>query len=125
LLLDAFSSDAIPLHLLTREALREYRRSLRPDGLLLFHVSNRHFNLVPALTATAHAEGLPIRMAWNPDSKDPRVYPTRWLALGPGEAFRRHLEGLTDWAEPLPENPGVSPLSDRHSSLLSLLTPER
>ena len=57
LVLDAFSSDAIPIHLVTREALAIYRRALVPGGMLLAHISNRHVLLEPifaALAADAH-----------------------------------------------------------------------
>jgi spermidine synthase len=53
LVIDAFSSDAIPVHLLTREALELYREHLRPDGVLAFHSSSRYFNLLPVLAALA------------------------------------------------------------------------
>lgn len=53
LVLDAFSSDAIPLHLMTREALAVYRRALVPGGLLLAHISNRHVLLEPVFAALA------------------------------------------------------------------------
>jgi hypothetical protein len=53
LILDAFSSDAIPVHLLTREALAIYRRVLEPGGLLLIHISNKHLNLEPVVAALA------------------------------------------------------------------------
>ena len=46
-MLDAFSSDAIPLHLLTREALELYLARLAPGGVLAFHISNRHLGLEP------------------------------------------------------------------------------
>lgn len=49
LVLDAFSSDAIPVHLLTREAWDIYRRHLRPDGLLAVHISNKYFDLRPVI----------------------------------------------------------------------------
>ena len=51
LVLDAFSSDAIPLHLLTREAFQVYERHLQPTGVLAVHISNRHLNLEPVLLA--------------------------------------------------------------------------
>lgn len=58
LVLDAFSSDTIPIHLMTREALAAYRRHLKPDGLLAFHISNRHLDLRPVLGALAQDAGL-------------------------------------------------------------------
>ena len=57
LAVDAFSSDAIPIHLLTREALQVYRRALKPDGLLLVHISNRYLDLEPVLAAAAKRDG--------------------------------------------------------------------
>ncbi len=60
-LVDAFSSDAIPAHLLTREALRVYMRALRDDGALVLHVSNRHLAVVNEAVRVGAAEGLAMR----------------------------------------------------------------
>ncbi|MGD1093754.1 MAG: fused MFS/spermidine synthase [Bryobacteraceae bacterium] len=57
LAVDAFSSDAIPIHLLTREALALYFRHLKPNGILALHVSNRYLDLVPVCAAGAKAFG--------------------------------------------------------------------
>ena len=57
LLVDAFSSDAVPTHLLTVEALRGYLGHLKPDGLLLLHLSNRNLELVGPALAGARAAG--------------------------------------------------------------------
>lgn len=58
IILDAFTSDSIPLHLLTRNALEEYFRKLKPNGLLVLHLSNRYFNLPPVIAAAARDMGL-------------------------------------------------------------------
>jgi SAM-dependent methyltransferase len=58
LVLDAFSSDAVPMHLLTREAFGVYLRHLAPDGVLAVHTSNRHFELRPVVEASADAHHL-------------------------------------------------------------------
>jgi hypothetical protein len=61
LIMDAYSSDAIPVHLLTRQSLQLYRSKLRSGGFLLFHLSNRHLDLprvLAALLADAHLEGI-------------------------------------------------------------------
>ena len=50
LAVDAFTSDAIPIHLLTREAYQIYLRHLKPDGILIFHISNRYLDLEPVVT---------------------------------------------------------------------------
>jgi spermidine synthase len=58
LFLDAFSSDAPPAHLMTREAIQLYLSRVRPDGMLVFNVSNRYLDLASALAATARSLGL-------------------------------------------------------------------
>ena len=58
IVLDAFSSDSIPMHLLTREALDVYLQRLKPGGLLLFHISNRYLRLGPALARLVQERGL-------------------------------------------------------------------
>lgn len=72
LVLDAFSSDAIPVHLLTREAMAVYLRKLRPGGLLLFHVSNRYLDLPPLLERLArdHDPPLVARVDFNVPTRD-------------------------------------------------------
>jgi hypothetical protein len=61
LIVDAFSSDAIPMHLLTREALALYLRKLAPGGRLLFHISSRTLDLRPVIGALAADAGVPAR----------------------------------------------------------------
>jgi SAM-dependent methyltransferase len=58
LAIDAFSSDSIPVHLLTQEALTIYRRHMKPGGIIAFHVTNRYLNLVPVVERLADAQGL-------------------------------------------------------------------
>jgi spermidine synthase len=58
IVLDAFSSDAIPIHLLTREAIQLYFSRLRSDGVVAVHISNRYLNLEPILAALAEHDGL-------------------------------------------------------------------
>lgn len=61
LAVDAFSSDAIPVHLLTREAIQLYFRHLKPEGVLALHISNRYLDLKPVCEGGAEAVG---RQAW-------------------------------------------------------------
>ena len=58
LVLDAFSGDAVPVHLLTKEAMAVYLKHLQPDGLLAFHISNLHFDLRPVIAGLAAEYGL-------------------------------------------------------------------
>jgi spermidine synthase len=69
LILDAFSSDSIPLHLVTREAIDLAFSRLRSDGVLAFHISNRYLSLAPVLGAIARAEGLDARVNFDKASE--------------------------------------------------------
>jgi hypothetical protein len=85
IIVDAFSSDAIPIHLLTREALNSYARVLAEDGMLLFHVSNRFFHLRPVLGAVAPSAGFEAFVdedfVVNGDESVDRRYPSEWVVL--------------------------------------------
>ncbi|MCW5681008.1 MAG: fused MFS/spermidine synthase [Xanthobacteraceae bacterium] len=62
LIIDAFSSDAIPIHLLTREAVEIYKKKLSPKGILVMHVSNRHLELASVVAGIANANGMTVRV---------------------------------------------------------------
>ena len=80
LAIDAFSSDAIPVHLITVEALDVYRRHMKPDGVIAFHVTNRYLDLVPVVDALAKARGM--RVAWiDDDPDDPMASRSDWVLL--------------------------------------------
>ncbi|MCW8140366.1 MAG: fused MFS/spermidine synthase [Planctomycetota bacterium] len=125
LLIDAFSSDAIPLHLLTREALEVFTRRLAPGGLVVFHVSNRYYQLEDALVATARAAGLPAALRSSGDLLDlaPLEDPSTYVALA---ARAEALEPLLRrrWQR-APERlgAGVTPWTDDYANLLRTLRP--
>lgn len=73
ILLDAFSSDAIPVHLLTREALEIYMSRLTSDGVLAFHISNNHLDLAPVLADLAHDRGWAVRVRHDNATETERV----------------------------------------------------
>ncbi|HKE16720.1 MAG TPA: hypothetical protein VKB80_17725 [Kofleriaceae bacterium] len=80
LALDAFSSDSIPVHLLTLEAARLYMRHLSPDGILAIHISNRHINLDPVVRALASALHLTV-IRIDDDSSTDVVWQNDWMLL--------------------------------------------
>ena len=80
LVLDAFSSDAIPVHLLTREAMTTYASRLRENGVLAVHISNRVFDLGPVLADAAEAEGWRAADGFG-DGQGPGATPSRWVVL--------------------------------------------
>ncbi len=102
LVLDAFSSDAIPLHLVTREALAIYRRALAPGGVLLAHISNRHVRLEPIFAALAADAGMlaigRIDREVTPDEKEAEKTPSHWVVLSTsGPALAAVLAKNKEW----------------------------
>lgn len=61
IVIDAFSSDAIPIHLMTKEAMEIYKRKLAPKGILVMHISNRHLELASVVAGVANANGMAVR----------------------------------------------------------------
>ncbi len=87
LAVDAFSSDAIPVHLLTREAFQLYFRHLKPDGLLAVHISNQHLNLAPIVgDAAAWLNKLAVLVRNEPEQTQ-EVYRATWILVGNPEGF--------------------------------------
>lgn len=119
LILDAFSSDTVPTHLLTREALGIYLRRLGPDGVILLHVSNKYFRLEVPAAATAATLGL-RNFAAAPRPL-PQFYarPSRWIALARREEALRPL-ARAGWA-PVAPPPGTKPWTDDYADLLGSL----
>jgi SAM-dependent methyltransferase len=88
LAVDAFSSDAIPVHLLTAEAMALFFRHLRPDGVLAMHVSNRFLDLQPVVEGEAAALGKLTRTIDNEGDDDTDVFPSTWvLVYAPDSGF--------------------------------------
>ena len=114
--LDAFSDDAIPVHLLTREAFEMYFDRLRPDGLLLIHLSNRYLDLnaeVQALATDLRKSGLRIFSAADPAQ---RTESADWAIV----AGNNHtLARLQPYGAP-PSPRKVQPWTDEYSSLFPL-----
>jgi SAM-dependent methyltransferase len=120
LAIDAFTSDAIPMHLLTREAFETYRRALAEDGLLLVHVSNRFIDLAPMVAALAQAGGWHARI--RRDLYDPAagLSASDWIALGPTMQRIEQLEaGPLPWEDMPP--PSRRAWTDDNASLVPLL----
>jgi spermidine synthase len=123
MLLDAFSSDAIPVHLLTREALEIYMSRLTADGILAFHVSNNHLDLTPVVVDLAHAGGYVARV------RDDMTIPEEELfQLHVNSTYvvvvRRteHLRALADDPNWRPRKPsGRAIWTDEYSNVLSVL----
>ena len=72
---DAFSSDSVPMHLMTREALQEYMRHVRPGGVVVFNVTNRYLDLAPVVQRLAESLGLHARLvSHSPTDEEFQLY---------------------------------------------------
>jgi hypothetical protein len=88
LAVDAFSSDSIPVHLLTREAMRVYLKHLNPDGVLAVHISNRYLDLQPVVRDLAQDAGMSARVVDTDDDDSQDVFGATWVLLtSPGPGF--------------------------------------
>ncbi len=122
LILDAFSSDTIPAHLLTVEAVADDARTLRPGGLLAFHLSNRYYDMIPAVAASADAVGLhSARIGYvpTPAELESGADPSTWLVASADPAV---IDWFIDrgWVVP---TPATEPLTDDFPDVLRFLSP--
>jgi spermidine synthase len=129
LVLDAFASDTVPMHLLTREAFAVYGRALQPAGILMVHVSNRYLDLEPVVAAAAARGGWKTKVLdYYPGTDETALNATVsvWIALSRDERTIDSLLAASPrdarWAE-LDGREGFEGWSDDHASILPLLKP--
>ena len=122
LAVDAFSSDAIPVHLITREALGAYLRHLRPGGIVAFHVSNRFLELVPVVARLARENGAhAVLVDDNPDEDDAMRSTSDWVLVSRDPAALRHKEIVDAGAVPAEDRPEWRTWTDDYSNLVQIL----
>ncbi|HEV3006268.1 MAG TPA: hypothetical protein VGX78_17495, partial [Pirellulales bacterium] len=97
LVVDAFSSDAIPIHLINENALRVFRDKLSANGIIAYHISNRHLDLLPVLANIAEADNMVGLYVQDPEDREIYKTATTWVLLA---AKHEDLERLDeqDWA---------------------------
>jgi hypothetical protein len=119
LVLDAFSGDSIPVHLLTYEAFQCYFRHLQPDGILAIHISNRYLDLAPVVASLGNAFGKQALRVVSPGDQIRALSPATWMLVG-GEALksiqsRAPCEFVTGGNERM--------WTDRYSNILGVMRP--
>ena len=120
LVLDAFSSDAIPVHLLTIEAIEIYRRHLKPDGVIAIHFTSRHFDLEPVLQQAARHFDMEAAYISSP-SGELSIYDAEWMLLTTNEEFlSTDLIDEAAWREPQ-SNKQIRTWTDDYSNLFQVL----
>ncbi len=125
LIIDAFSSGAVPVHLLTREALALYRAKLSPQGLLAFHISSEYVNLEPVLGNLAAQAGLMCLIrresaaGMAPEELARGKLPSVWMVLGRKTPVMEALARAAGW-RPAQRRPDQPVWTDDYSNLLSV-----
>ena len=122
LAVDAFSGDAIPVHLLTREAFALYLRHLKPDGVLAVHTSNTYLNLPPVVQLLAADAGCDAEMIENDDDHRKLVDSSDWVLV---TRNRRLLDSIdsTVMIEPISVPPNLRAWTDDFNNLFQILRP--
>ena len=122
MVIDAFSSDAIPIHLITHEAVALYLSRLTPGGVLAMHISNRHLSLGPVLAGLARAHGL-VAIQQQERVKTPSSdgkSASDWVLMAARSADLGALDADPRWKIPVVS--ASTPLwTDDFSSILSVL----
>ena len=123
LAVDAFSSDAIPVHLITREALQAFERHMKPDGIVAFHVSNRFLDLIPVVARLAKELGLhAVLISDDPDDEDKTIRSRSDWVLVSRDAEALEVPAIVDaGAVPAEDRPEWRTWTDDYSNLIQIL----
>jgi len=120
LAVDAFSGDAVPVHLLTAEALDVYLRHMKPDGIVAFHVSNRYLELAPVVARIAALKGVHAVLVSDDAKESKWLNSTDWVlvARDPAVLAREPVRGA---ASPIALPANTRPWTDDFNNLLGVL----
>ncbi|MGZ4876291.1 MAG: spermidine synthase [Candidatus Angelobacter sp.] len=117
---DAFSGDAIPVHLLTAEAIRLYLRHLAPGGIIAVHISNNCLNLAHVVQEQADHAGLQAVLVSTADDDDTGAFSSDWVLVTANEKFLA-LPEIAAASAKIEPRPGLRLWTDDYSSLLPIL----
>jgi len=126
IILDAFSSDAIPVHLLTLEAFATYQRHLKKDGSIVVHVSNRYLDLHPVVYRIAGKIGFPAVTIDDNDtaSEDEGFYGSDWIVMTRNAELMKQPLIHDAASDPVEFSARILPWTDERSDLLRILVSE-
>lgn len=122
LIMDAFSSDAVPTHLLTREALQLYFNKLKPDGILAFHITNRHLAIKNVLADHVNSLHLAaLLQEYKPATEMPLVVATDWVVIAkdPTRLQRFEQSRIGHWQK-LPITFDIQPWTDDFTHIIGI-----
>jgi len=124
LVVDAFSSDSIPVHLLTVEALQLYFRHLKPDGILALHISNMHLDLAPVVEQMRRTLGKKAVRIDDEGDYDEEIYHSDWVLMTNSRDLHEIPE-INEKAEDLPYRADLRVWTDNYSNLVQILNISR
>ena len=120
LAVDAFSSDAIPVHLITREAMQVYLKHIKPDGAVAFHVTNRYLRLAPVVKQLADEIGYEAILITDDAKDDKYLSRTDWVIVTKNRAFIDD-QGVKAKRAVIEKIPGLRPWTDDFNNLFQIL----
>jgi SAM-dependent methyltransferase len=120
LVLDAFSGDTIPVHLLTTEAFDIYLRHLKPDGVIVVHVSSRYVDLIPVVMGLARHFDLTDVVIRSAEENPPSIAPADWMLLTNNQAFLDH-PAVNEVGQLTAETRQLPLWTDQYNNLFSVL----
>ena len=118
LAVDAFSSDSIPVHLLTNEAFKLYWKHMKPNGILAIHISNRYLDLGPVVEQEAKALGKPAILISNEDDDPADVSVADWVLVTTNPTA---LDHLSQFSSKIEKKPKLRMWTDDYSNLWQIL----
>jgi hypothetical protein len=119
LVIDAFSSDSIPVHLITSEALAVYARHTKPGGVIAFHVTNRFLDLAPVVRRIADEHGLHTALI-SDDAEDSDLSSTDWVLVTRDKALLERPE-IAKFASEIETIRGLRVWTDDFNNLFTIL----
>jgi hypothetical protein len=119
IVIDAFSSDSIPVHLITREAMAVYLKHMKPDGVIAFHVTNRFLKLAPVVKRISEAFDLHTVLVAD-EAEDSEFSKTDWVLVSRNRALLER-EDIASGAESISDIPGLRIWTDDYNNLFRIL----
>jgi MFS family permease len=119
LAIDAFSSDSIPVHLITREAMEVYLRHMKPDGIIAFHTTNRFLRLAPVVKRIAEQLGLQVTLI-DDDARDSDLSSTDWVLVTRSKSLLQKPE-IARYSSNIDDIPGLPVWTDDFNNLFQIL----
>jgi hypothetical protein len=121
LTIDAFSSDSIPVHLLTREAYQLYLRHLKPDAVLIFHISSRYLDLEPVVARSAAEMGWHALVVADDAEGEPYYIPSTYVVVSHSAEFFKH-RFFSGYSHSVAKNrPDFRSWTDDYSNIIQIL----